>query len=132
MPKHIDEQRVMDAIAVEKDADGLTAVNLGQLSRPSGQPLATPCTPAGCLELLRRHHVDLSGKECVILGRSAIVGMPMVSWWFCMSCQGFEFDSILFSPTKTLTIYLVRLFTCTLVFCQTSIPCPLTFCCDLG
>eukprot|EP00434_Breviolum_minutum_P035806 symbB.v1.2.031707.t1/scaffold3707.1/size51665/3 len=77
LPKHIDEQRVMDAIAVEKDADGLTAVNLGQLSRPSGQPLATPCTPAGCMELLRRHHVDLSGKECVILGRSAIVGMPM-------------------------------------------------------
>lgn len=108
MPKHIDEQRVMDAIAVEKDADGLTAVNLGQLSRPSGQPLATPCTPAGCMELLRRHHVDLSGKECVILGRSAIVGMPMVSWWFCMSCTAFIY--ILFTTfisTKTLTIYLV-------------------------
>lgn len=97
MPKHIDEQRVMDAIAVEKDADGLTAVNLGQLSRPSGQPLSTPCTPAGCMELLRRHHVDLSGKECVILGRSAIVGMPMVSWWCRISFKILKCDSTLFS-----------------------------------
>lgn len=97
MPKHIDEQRVMDAIAVEKDADGLTAVNLGQLSRPSGQPLATPCTPAGCMELLRRYHVDLSGKECVILGRSAIVGMPMVSWWFRIRFKVLKCDSTPFS-----------------------------------
>lgn len=77
LPKGINEQRVLDAIAVHKDADGLTAQNLGQLSRPTGQPLAIPCTPAGCMELLRRHDVDMAGKECVILGRSAIVGMPM-------------------------------------------------------
>eukprot|EP00438_Fugacium_kawagutii_P003310 Skav223908 [mRNA] locus=scaffold5126:128762:140559:- [translate_table: standard] len=77
LPKGINEQRVLDAIKVHKDADGLTAENLGQLSRPTGQPLAIPCTPAGCMELLERHDVDVAGKECVILGRSAIVGMPM-------------------------------------------------------
>ena len=77
LPAGINEQRVLDAIAVQKDADGLTAMNLGQLSRPRGQPMAIPCTPNGCMELLRRHDVDLSGKDCVILGRSAIVGMPM-------------------------------------------------------
>ena len=77
LPEGINEQRVTDAIAVHKDADGLTALNLGQLSRPAGMPLAIPCTPNGCMELLKRHDVDVSGKECVILGRSAIVGMPM-------------------------------------------------------
>ena len=77
LPEGINEQRVTDAIAVHKDADGLTALNLGQLSRPTGMPLAIPCTPNGCMELLKRHDVDVSGKECVILGRSAIVGMPM-------------------------------------------------------
>ena len=77
LPQHINADHVLDAIDVRKDADGLTAFNLGQLSRPSGRPLATPCTPAGCMELLRRYQVHLEGKECVILGRSAIVGMPM-------------------------------------------------------
>lgn len=77
LPERINEQRVLDAIDMRKDADGLSAFNLGQLSRPFGQTFATPCTPAGCMELLRRYHVDVAGKECVILGRSAIVGMPM-------------------------------------------------------
>ena len=78
LPEHIDEQRVLDSISVQKDADGLSSANLGLLARPHGCPLALPCTPAGCMEMLRRYDVSVEGKNCVILGRSAIVGMPMM------------------------------------------------------
>ena len=78
LPHHINEQNVLDSISVNKDADGLCSANLGLLARPSGNPLALPCTPAGCMEILRRYDVPVEGKNCVILGRSAIVGMPMM------------------------------------------------------
>ncbi|CAJ1431569.1 unnamed protein product [Effrenium voratum] len=79
LPKGIDEVRVLDSILPAKDADGLTAASLGQLARPGGAgPVALPCTPAGCMELLRSYEVELAGKNCVVLGRSAIVGMPMM------------------------------------------------------
>eukprot|EP00933_Yihiella_yeosuensis_P044314 TRINITY_DN39410_c0_g1_i1.p1 TRINITY_DN39410_c0_g1~~TRINITY_DN39410_c0_g1_i1.p1 ORF type:complete len:379 (-),score=65.40 TRINITY_DN39410_c0_g1_i1:59-1195(-) len=77
LPPGLNEQRLLDAIDVRKDVDGLSAENLGRLAQPNGRPLAMPCTPAGCLELLRRSGVDIAGKECVVVGRSAIVGMPM-------------------------------------------------------
>ena len=78
LPGHISEQLVLDSIAVHKDADGLCSTNLGLLARPLGRPLALPCTPAGMMEMLRRYDVSIEAKNCVVLGRSAIVGMPMM------------------------------------------------------
>lgn len=77
LPKHIDEQAIVGAIAVKKDADGFSAYNIGSLALKGGDPWALPCTPAGCMELLRRSGVEVSGKKCVVLGRSNIVGMPV-------------------------------------------------------
>eukprot|EP00636_Phaeomonas_parva_P001062 CAMPEP_0118867436 /NCGR_PEP_ID=MMETSP1163-20130328/11043_1 /TAXON_ID=124430 /ORGANISM="Phaeomonas parva, Strain CCMP2877" /LENGTH=309 /DNA_ID=CAMNT_0006801847 /DNA_START=71 /DNA_END=1000 /DNA_ORIENTATION=+ len=78
LPSHIDEAVILKAIAVEKDADGFSALNIGNLCLRGGDPpLAVPCTPAGCIELLKRYNIPISGKDCVVLGRSNIVGMPV-------------------------------------------------------
>nr|ACU45103.1 tetrahydrofolate dehydrogenase [Pfiesteria piscicida] len=78
LPAHIDEATVLKAISVEKDADGFSAENVGNLCLKGGAPpLAVPCTPAGCVELLQRSGVEVSGKTAVVLGRSNIVGMPV-------------------------------------------------------
>ena len=75
LPRHINEARVLAEIAPEKDADGFHVVNAGRLF--TGQTSVLPCTPAGCMELLRRAHVEFSGKHAVVVGRSNIVGKPM-------------------------------------------------------
>ena len=75
LPKHINEARVLSEIAPEKDADGFPVVNAGSLF--TGQTSVLPCTPAGCMELLRRANVVFSGKHAVVVGRSNIVGKPM-------------------------------------------------------
>lgn len=75
LPKHINEDRVLLAIAPEKDVDGFHPVNVGNLS--IGRPGYVSCTPAGIIELLKRSGVEIEGKECVVLGRSNIVGKPM-------------------------------------------------------
>ena len=75
LPKHINEARVLAEIAPEKDADGFHVVNAGRLF--TGQTSVLPCTPAGCMELLRRANVEFSGKHAVVVGRSNIVGKPM-------------------------------------------------------
>lgn len=63
LPDHIDEATVLKAIAVEKDADGFSAMNIGNLCLRGGEPpLAVPCTPAGCIELLQRYDVEINGK----------------------------------------------------------------------
>lgn len=78
LPSHIDEATVLKAIAVEKDADGFSAMNIGNLCLKGGDPpLAIPCTPAGCIELLQRSNVEVAGKRAVVIGRSNIVGMPV-------------------------------------------------------
>mmetsp|Transcript_15071 Transcript_15071/g.42744 ORF Transcript_15071/g.42744 Transcript_15071/m.42744 type:complete len:327 (+) Transcript_15071:129-1109(+) len=78
LPAHIDEHAVLKRIRVDKDVDGFSAENIGNLALKGGEPpLAVPCTPAGCVELLQRSGVDCSGKHAVIVGRSNIVGMPM-------------------------------------------------------
>lgn len=77
LPKHISESRVLSTIVVEKDVDGFSAENIGNLALKGGKPpLAVPCTPAGCIVLLQRSGVVLAGKHAVVLGRSNIVGMP--------------------------------------------------------
>ncbi len=75
LPKHIDEQKVIERIAPEKDVDGFTPINVGRMA--IGLPCFVPATPKGIVELLRRYHIPTSGKRCVVLGRSNIVGKPM-------------------------------------------------------
>lgn len=73
--KHIDEDRVIKAIDPKKDVDGFHPQSVGALS--IGQPGFVSCTPAGIIELLKRSDVEIAGKECVVVGRSNIVGKPM-------------------------------------------------------
>ncbi|MBP3603744.1 MAG: bifunctional methylenetetrahydrofolate dehydrogenase/methenyltetrahydrofolate cyclohydrolase FolD [Lachnospiraceae bacterium] len=75
LPKHIDEDKVIKAIDPKKDVDGFHPQSVGALC--IGQPGFVSCTPAGIIELLKRSGIDIAGKECVILGRSNIVGKPM-------------------------------------------------------
>jgi len=78
LPRHVDEAAVLEAIDVKKDVDGFSASNIGNMCLRGGRPpLAVPCTPAGCVELLQRSEVEVSGKEVVVVGRSNIVGMPV-------------------------------------------------------
>lgn len=75
LPRHIDEEQVLLAIDPKKDVDGFHPMNVGNLS--IGRPGYVSCTPAGVIELLKRSGVEIAGKECVVLGRSNIVGKPM-------------------------------------------------------
>jgi len=75
LPKHVDEGRIVAAIAVEKDADGFHLHNVGSLV--VGRPGQVPCTPAGCMAMLDHIGVELVGKEAVVVGRSNLVGKPM-------------------------------------------------------
>ena len=77
LPKHIDEQKVTEAIDYRKDVDGFHPVNAGRLA--IGLPCFLSATPNGILELLARYNIDTKGKKCVVLGRSNIVGKPMAN-----------------------------------------------------
>ncbi|MBI3036395.1 bifunctional methylenetetrahydrofolate dehydrogenase/methenyltetrahydrofolate cyclohydrolase FolD [Candidatus Woesearchaeota archaeon] len=74
LPKHINEEKVLEAIALEKDVDGFSLVNVGRLA--SGREAAVPCTPKGVIRLLEEYSIDLAGKNAVVIGRSNIVGKP--------------------------------------------------------
>ncbi len=75
LPKHIDEQRVTEAIDPKKDVDGFHPVNVGRMA--IGLPAFISATPLGIMTLLQRYNIETSGKKCVVLGRSNIVGKPM-------------------------------------------------------
>lgn len=75
LPKHIDEQKVIEAIHPSKDVDGFHPVNVGRMV--IGLPAYVSATPAGIMELLKRYQIETSGKHCVVIGRSNIVGTPM-------------------------------------------------------
>ena len=75
LPKHIDEDKVIAAIDPLKDVDGFHVKNVGSLC--IGKPVLVSCTPAGVIELLKRSNVEITGKRCVVIGRSNIVGKPM-------------------------------------------------------
>ncbi|MBQ8364830.1 MAG: bifunctional methylenetetrahydrofolate dehydrogenase/methenyltetrahydrofolate cyclohydrolase FolD [Bacteroidaceae bacterium] len=77
LPRHIDEQKITEAIDYRKDVDGFHPVNAGRLA--IGLPCFLSATPNGIMELLRRYDIDTKGKKCVVLGRSNIVGKPMAS-----------------------------------------------------
>ena len=75
LPKGLDEETVINAIAPDKDVDCFHPFNVGRMS--IGEPVFLPCTPAGVMEMLRAYDIPVKGKNCVVLGRSNIVGKPM-------------------------------------------------------
>ncbi|KAK1293575.1 hypothetical protein QJS10_CPB17g01346 [Acorus calamus] len=77
LPKHINEEKVLSEINIEKDVDGFHPLNIGKLAMKGREPLFLPCTPKGCLELLSRSGVSIKGKRAVVVGRSNIVGLPV-------------------------------------------------------
>lgn len=77
LPKHISEQKIIEAIDYRKDVDGFNPINVGRMS--IGLPCFVPATPFGIIELLRRYKIETSGKKCVVLGRSNIVGKPIAN-----------------------------------------------------
>jgi len=84
LPRHLNEDLVINAIAPEKDVDGFHISNVGRLA--TGQKAMVPCTPLGCLMLLRAHHGSLAGMNAVVVGRSNIVGKPMAQLLLRDSC----------------------------------------------
>jgi len=84
VPDHIDENLVINAIVPEKDVDGFNILNVGRLA--TGQKSMVPCTPLGCLMMLRDEHGSLSGLNAVVVGRSNIVGKPMAQLLLKDSC----------------------------------------------
>ena len=77
LPEHIDEKAVIEAIDPQKDVDCFCDVNVGKLW--TGNAVFLPCTPAGVMEMLRQYNIEVSGKSCVIVGRSNIVGKPLAA-----------------------------------------------------
>jgi 5,10-methylene-tetrahydrofolate dehydrogenase/methenyl tetrahydrofolate cyclohydrolase len=77
MPSHINEERVLSLINIEKDVDGFSPINIGRLAQKGRDPLFVPCTPYGCIYLLEKSGVKIEGANAVVLGRSNIVGMPV-------------------------------------------------------
>lgn len=75
LPKHISENKVMEAIAPEKDVDGFHPINVGRMCK--GLPTYISATPFGVIEMLKRYNIETAGKHCVVVGRSQIVGLPM-------------------------------------------------------
>ena len=75
VPKHIDEEKIINAINPKKDVDAFHPVNVGKIM--TGNYDFAPCTPAGVMELIKESGIDTEGKECVVVGRSNIVGKPM-------------------------------------------------------
>ena len=84
LPSHLNEDLVINAIDPAKDVDGFHISNVGRLG--TGQKAMVPCTPLGCLMMLRGHHGSLSGMDAVVIGRSNIVGKPMASLLLGDSC----------------------------------------------
>ncbi|CAL5437192.1 unnamed protein product [Camellia sinensis] len=77
LPKHVNEEKVLSEISIEKDVDGFHPLNIGKLAMKGREPLFLPCTPKGCLELLSRSGISIKGKKAVVVGRSNIVGLPV-------------------------------------------------------
>ena len=76
LPAGLDEEAVLKAISIEKDVDGFHPINIGRLAQKGREPLFVPCTPAGCIVLLKKAGAKLEGSKAVVVGRSNIVGMP--------------------------------------------------------
>ena len=99
LPKHISEQKIIEAIDYRKDVDGFHPVNVGRLA--AGLPTFISATPRGIMELLPRYNIETSGKKCVILGRSNIVGKPMAQLMM-QKCYGDATVTVCHSHSKDL------------------------------
>lgn len=100
LPKHIDEQKIIEAVNPEKDVDGFHPINVGRTS--IGIPSFVSATPSGILELLKRYNIETSGKHCVILGRSNIVGKPMAQLMMLKQYPGDTTVTVCHSHTKNI------------------------------
>ena len=100
LPRHINEQRIIEAIDYRKDVDGFHPINVGRLS--IGLPCFVSATPNGILQLLKRYNIETSGKKCVILGRSNIVGKPMATLMMQKTYPGDATVTVCHSRSKDL------------------------------
>ena len=100
LPKHIDEQKITEALDYRKDVDGFHPVNAGRLS--IGLPCFLSATPNGIMELLRRYNIDTKGKKCIVLGRSNIVGKPMANLMMQKSIPGDATVTVCHSHTQNI------------------------------
>ncbi len=98
LPKHISEQKIIEAIDYRKDVDGFHPVNVGRMS--IGLPCFVPATPSGILELLSRYNIETKGKRCVVLGRSNIVGKPVATLMMQKHNPGDATVTVCHSATK--------------------------------
>ena len=100
LPKHISEQKVIEAIDYRKDVDGFHPVNVGRMS--IGLPCYVSATPSGIMELLKRYEIPTSGKNCVVIGRSNIVGKPVASLMMQKGYPGDATVTVCHSRTRNL------------------------------
>lgn len=100
LPRHINEQRIIEAIDYRKDVDGFHPINVGRLS--IGLPCFVSATPNGILQLLKRYNIETAGKKCVILGRSNIVGKPMATLMMQKAYPGDATVTVCHSRSKDL------------------------------
>ena len=100
LPRHINEQRIIEAIDYRKDVDGFHPINVGRLA--IGLPCFVSATPNGILQLLKRYNIETSGKKCVILGRSNIVGKPMATLMMQKAYPGDATVTVCHSRSKDL------------------------------
>ena len=105
LPRHIDEQRIIEAIDYRKDVDGFHPVNVGRMS--IGLPCFVSATPQGIVELLRRYDLDTRGAHCVVLGRSNIVGKPVAQLMMQKALPGDATVTVCHSRTKNIKDYLL-------------------------
>ncbi len=100
LPKHISEQKVIEAIDYKKDVDGFHPINVGRMS--IGLPCYVSATPSGIMELLKRYEIPTQGKHCVVIGRSNIVGKPVASLMMQKAVPGDATVTVCHSRTKNL------------------------------
>ena len=100
LPKHIHEKKIINTISIEKDVDGFHPTNIGNMTL--NLPCFIPATPAGIIELIKRHNIETSGKNCVVIGRSHIVGLPISILMARNSYPGNSTVTILHSRSKNI------------------------------
>ena len=103
LPKHISEQKVIERIDYRKDVDGFHPINVGRMM--IGLPCFVSATPSGIMELLKRYNIETSGKHCVVLGRSNIVGKPMASLMMQKTAPGDATVTVCHSRTSNIQEY---------------------------
>ena len=100
LPDHIDEKKIINAISLEKDVDGFHPTNIGNMTL--NLPAFIPATPAGIIELLKRYNIETVGKNCVVIGRSHIVGLPVSILMARNASPGNSTVTILHSKSKNI------------------------------